>query len=126
MGGVMCTPPEHLCGGICVGNTVETGCTSSVDCSPCPQPTANGTATCTTNGACSLECDMGYTAVGNDCVCATECCSESDCASGEVCTEQGQCTSDCQFLSNPEGFFACQAICAILNQSCVSSSCSCQ
>lgn len=121
----MCNPPEHLCGGICVGNTVETGCTNSVDCSPCVGPTANGSVACSPGGDCTITCDQDYVLSGTECVCANQCCSEADCSSGEVCA-QGQCTSDCDPLSNFQGWLACEAICGLLNQSCVSSSCTCQ
>lgn len=122
----MCTPPEHLCGGICVGNTVQTGCTNSVDCSPCVGPTANGSVACSPGGDCTITCDMGYTLVGTECTCATECCSENDCSGNEICDQNGSCTSDCS-LANPPGFLACQAICALLNQTCpTSGSCTCQ
>ncbi|MEM9874924.1 MAG: hypothetical protein AAF928_08515, partial [Myxococcota bacterium] len=125
--GPTCTPPQHLCDGMCVGNTVASGCTNSVTCDPCPEPSSNGAATCTPNGDCSVACDAGYTAVGGQCQCATECCSEADCSGNEVCTAQGQCTSDCGLLSNPAGFLACNLFCQVINSSCASNgTCGCQ
>ncbi len=123
--GPMCNPPEHLCGGICVGNTVQTGCTNSVDCSPCVAPTANGSVSCSGSGDCTTTCDQGYTQVGTECTCATECCSENDCSGSEICDQNGQCTNNCS-ITNPPGFLACQAICALLSMSCPGNgSCTC-
>ena len=85
-GGPMCDSDEHLCGGICAGNTTQTGCFQSVTCAPCAAPPIHGTSTCSAAGLCDFTCGSGYTKSGNSCVCDSECCSDADCANGASCS----------------------------------------
>ena len=79
-----CGPDQHLCGGVCTGNTPGTGCLSSASCTPCPT-TANGAPTCSAQGTCDVTCNSGYNKVGMQCQCAAQCCSAADCPSGQTC-----------------------------------------
>lgn len=94
----MCPAMQHFCGGICAGNTPQTGCYGSTTCTACDGnavPTG-GILICNAQGACDFDCTTGYTKSGNQCVCQTQCCSDADCASGEVCmngTCQGSTTT---------------------------------
>jgi hypothetical protein len=84
-GGSPCDADEHLCGGICSGNTPQTGCFQSVTCAACAAPPIHGSVTCSSAGLCDFTCGAGYTKSGNSCVCANECCSDSDCGNGASC-----------------------------------------
>ena len=140
--GSPCGAQEHMCGGICTGNTPESGCFSNTTCDPCTAP-ANGTATCTTTGLCDFECTAPYQKNGaactcpsmccsnaectgglqcmsGTCACATECCSANDCASYQTCTG-GSCACDqagCLAYCIASGM-GVVGICNILNQQCV-------
>lgn len=116
--GPTCDPPQHLCGGICTGNTPATGCYQSLSCDPCPT-VVNGTATCDTNGQCAAMCNSPYVPSGTSCVCPNQCCSDADCGSGASC-QSGACVQDCD-----EG--ACIAVCLIQGKVgvCVSNQCTC-
>ena len=92
-GNPMCGPKEHLCGGICAPNSVQTGCYQSQDCLPCAT-VQNGTVKCSEDGLCDVDCTSGYVKSGNTCQCATQCCSDSDCGSGQQC-DNGQCITPC-------------------------------
>jgi hypothetical protein len=92
-GGPMCDPPEHLCGGICVGNTPQTGCYQSTTCTACPS-VINGTTTCTAGGLCDFTCTSPYVKNGPSCSCPTQCCSNADCSGGATC-DNGQCVEPC-------------------------------
>ena len=102
--GPQCDPPNHMCGGICVGNTPATGCYQSQSCAACPNP-VNGTASCSIDGACAAMCNAPYVAQGNSCVCPQQCCSNNDCGGGATCQngtcvqpmtcDQVQCTALC-------------------------------
>lgn len=81
----MCAPPQHLCNGMCAGNTIQTGCYASVSCVPCPQSPANGTEVCSAAGQCDFNCNAGYMKSGGGCVCATQCCADADCPAGSTC-----------------------------------------
>ncbi|AKT42591.1 uncharacterized protein CMC5_068180 [Chondromyces crocatus] len=99
-----CGPQEHQCGGICVGNTPQTGCAGSTTCSPCVAP-SNGVAVCTPDGLCDFQCNTPYQKNGGACQCTNQCCSNNDCQGGlscsnGVCVCQAQCCSDAQ-CSNP-------------------------
>ena len=87
--GPTCDPPQHLCGGICTGNTPATGCYQSVSCTPCPTVT-NGSATCDANGQCAAMCNSPYVANGNQCVCPSQCCTNADCSGNATC-QNGTC-----------------------------------
>jgi hypothetical protein len=87
--GPVCDPPNHLCGGICVGNTPQTGCYQSQSCTACPTPT-NGSATCAADGTCAAMCNAPYVAQGASCVCPQQCCSNNDCGGGATC-QNGTC-----------------------------------
>jgi hypothetical protein len=89
--GVTCFFPQHLCGGMCVDNTVATGCANSIACSPCPTPT-HGTAACNSGGACDVTCPAGYApnASKTDCDAIPPpptCCDDSDCAIFTICLD---------------------------------------
>ncbi len=84
-GGPECADDQHLCGGVCTGNTTQTGCFTSVTCAPCASPPINGTSTCSADGKCDFTCNSGYAKSGNSCVCAAECCSNADCPGGGTC-----------------------------------------
>ena len=104
--GPTCSPPEHMCGGICVGNTPATGCYQSVSCTPCPNVT-NGSAICSMDGNCDVMCNAPYVPQGLACVCPTQCCSNADCGSNAncvngTCEQQGSCDP-----------VACAAICLL-------------
>ncbi len=91
-GGGDCGAMEHKCGGVCTGNTPQTGCYTSASCAACPSP-ANGTSTCTPNGTCDITCNFGFIKSGNACVCdpnAQQCCTNNDCNAGETC-QNNQC-----------------------------------
>ena len=90
--GPTCDPPQHLCGGICTGNTPATGCYQSVDCTPCPTVT-NGTAACDNNGLCAAMCNSPYVANGAQCVCPSQCCTNADCGNNASC-QNGACVPD--------------------------------
>jgi len=88
--GPTCGATEHLCGGICTGNTPATGCYQSVDCTACPN-VPNGTATCDANGLCAATCNSPYVPSGNSCICPNQCCTNADCpTSGSTC-DNGTC-----------------------------------
>ena len=87
-----CNPPEHFCGGICVGNTAQTGCYGSSSCTPCTA-VQNGTTTCTAAGVCDFTCALPYQKNGNQCVCPTACCVAADCG-GDACVG-GVCQTPC-------------------------------
>jgi hypothetical protein len=101
-----CGGQQHLCGGFCVGNTPDTGCFGSASCVACPTPT-HGTSTCSANGVCDFTCSAGYQKSGNQCTCATQCCSDADCQNGDTCSN-GTCQSQ-----NPGGCdsLTCAATC---------------
>jgi hypothetical protein len=85
-GGPSCGPMQHLCGGVCAGNTPQTGCfASSPSCTPCANPPVNGYTTCSASGACDFECNAGWQKSGNACACASGCCSDADCTGGQTC-----------------------------------------
>jgi hypothetical protein len=120
-GGPSCQPDEHLCGGLCTGNTVESGCSQSTDCAPCPTD-PNGTTSCTTEGLCQLDCAMPYLRIGDTCDCATECCANSDCDVDEIC-EMGACKVDCSM--GTQTYTYCLALCGVQNMSCDPITCTC-
>lgn len=95
-GGSGCGAQEHMCGGICVGNTPQTGCFTSTSCSPCQAP-ANGTVLCTADGLCDTQCNPGYEEQGAACVCPSQCCSNADCGGGGMACNGGvcQCVAQC-------------------------------
>jgi hypothetical protein len=119
-GGMNCGPMEHLCNGVCNGNTPATGCFTSVSCSPCVAP-ANGTSSCTAAGVCDFSCNFGYNKSGNACVCAQQCCSNADCPAGETCAggvcsggggmcDANDCQAQCFLICFPQmkiGFGTC-------------------
>jgi hypothetical protein len=91
-----CVWPQHLCGGTCAGNTIDTGCSASTTCDPCPTPT-HGTAVCATQGTCDLKCDTGYQANATKTDCEAippppECCNDSECPFATICLD-GYCRS---------------------------------
>ena len=79
-----CPVGQHQCGGVCTGNTPQTGCSGSLDCLACSPP-ANGTSSCTAAGACDFSCGASYTKQGNSCVCSYACCTDADCGAGSTC-----------------------------------------
>lgn len=83
-GGPECGANQHSCGGICTGNTPQTGCFTSSTCVACTPP-QNGTAICSIDGECDFTCPAGYQQNGNACSCAQQCCSNADCPAGETC-----------------------------------------
>jgi hypothetical protein len=103
-----CVGGQHMCGGVCVGNTPQTGCTSSMTCVPCSAP-LYGTAVCSPAGDCDFTCQAGYTKQGMNCACAAQCCSDADCSNGQTCMggtcqsppppppmcDQAQCAAGC-------------------------------
>jgi hypothetical protein len=80
-----CGPGKHFCGGLCAGNTPETGCSQSASCEPCPVP-AHAAPACTETGSCDFTCLDDYHEVDGQCRCALECCSSLDCSGGLVCS----------------------------------------
>lgn len=91
--GMGCPAGQHLCGGVCAGNTPQTGCFGSSNCAPCMAAPVNSTSICTDNGTCDFTCGGGYVKNGNACVCGTAvCCADSDCGgNGSTCVG-GNCT----------------------------------
>lgn len=89
----MCGAGEHFCGGICVGNTPQTGCHQSTSCAACP-PVANGTTKCSPEGICDFDCASPYVKSGSVCSCPTQCCTNADCGGSATC-ENGQCIEPC-------------------------------
>lgn len=78
-----CVFGDHKCNGVCVGNTPETGCYTSVTCAPCLVP-SNGSAVCSTVGICDIQCNTGYLPNASKTSCdaippPTECCDTNDC-----------------------------------------------
>ena len=90
--GMMCPAGQHLCGGICAGNTIQTGCFGSNNCVPCPAAPVNGTSICSGNGTCDFTCSANHVKQGNACVCASACCSDADCGGGGSVCSGGTCT----------------------------------
>lgn len=90
--GMMCPAGQHLCGGICAGNTIQTGCFGSNNCVPCPAAPVNGTSICSGNGTCDFTCSANHVKQGNACVCASACCSDADCGGGGSVCSGGACT----------------------------------
>ena len=123
-----------MCNGTCVGNTPASGCLQSVSCTACPTP-ANGSATCTADGLCDVNCAVGYTKSGNQCVCATQCCTVQDCPAGETCSN-GTCSGGGGgaggggACDDQQCQFTCTAQCIIMMKigfgMCVNGMCSCQ
>lgn len=108
-----CPMGTHECGGICVGNTPATGCLQSMTCAACPTP-ANGSAACTADGLCDVNCAVGYMKQGNACVCATQCCSVADCPAGQTCSG-GVCSGGGGGSCDPDQCqFTCVATCIIM------------
>jgi hypothetical protein len=89
-GAAPCPQGQHFCGGVCAGNTPQTGCFLSDSCAPCVAP-ANGTSTCAADGNCDFTCGAGWMKSGAQCACATECCSDNDCSGDDTCVG-GTCT----------------------------------
>lgn len=89
-GGSQCPQGQHFCGGVCAGNTPQTGCYQSSSCAPCSPP-ANGTSTCAADGSCDFTCGAGWMKNGAQCVCASQCCSDNDCSGDDTCVN-GTCT----------------------------------
>jgi hypothetical protein len=83
-GGNECGANQHSCGGICTGNTPQTGCFTSSTCTACTAP-QNGSSICSIDGECDFTCAAGYQQNGNTCSCAQQCCSNADCPAGETC-----------------------------------------
>ena len=108
--GMGCPAGQHLCGGICAGNTIQTGCFGSSTCTPRPAAPVNGTTICSGNGTCDFTCSANHVKQNNACVCASACCSDADCGgggsvcSGGTCTvvapacDQGVCLQNCIFM----------------------------
>jgi hypothetical protein len=84
-GGPTCGASEHLCSGICTGNTPATGCFTSQTCAKCGD-VPNGAPICNAQGACDANCPAGYTKNGYACECQSACCVDKDCGSGNICT----------------------------------------
>ena len=117
---MVCPAGQHQCGGVCAGNTPETGCFGSNDCLSCTAP-VNGTSTCTANGTCDFSCGASYTKVGNTCMCSFSCCSDADCSAGSACLggscsvapptcDPDDCTASCLvqcFIQGKFGIGAC-------------------
>lgn len=76
---------QHVCDGMCVENTPQTGCATSVDCTPCTVPPHGTIATCDQGGHCDFGCQPGYEKQFKSCKCKTDCCENSDCPSGKTC-----------------------------------------
>jgi hypothetical protein len=114
-----CEQPNHLCGGICVGNTVETGCHQSPDCQACPAP-MHGTPSCTDDGYCDLSCAAPYEKMGISCVCPMECCTDADCSGSDEVCDNNTCIVPCDATE-------CFLICELLMQvgGCVNNMCTC-
>ncbi|MEJ7729142.1 MAG: hypothetical protein WKG00_08000 [Polyangiaceae bacterium] len=104
-GSAPCPQGQHFCGGVCAGNTTQTGCVLSDRCAPCAAP-VNGTSSCTAAGACDFTCGAGWMKSGAQCVCANECCSDSECSNGETCVS-GTCTAPPPTCDLAECIFEC-------------------
>lgn len=105
--GSPCGAQEHMCGGICTGNTPASGCFGSNTCDPCQAP-ANGTATCTTTGLCDFECAAPYQKSGAACTCAQMCCSNAECTGGTTCMNGTcQCATECCAASDCASYQTC-------------------
>ncbi|MEP7120621.1 MAG: hypothetical protein ABJE95_06920 [Byssovorax sp.] len=89
--GMGCPAGQHLCGGICAGNTIQTGCFGSSDCLPCGPAPVNGTTVCSGNGTCDFTCGANYVKQGNTCACAASCCSDADCGGNGATCSGGSC-----------------------------------
>jgi len=115
-----CGAQEHLCGGVCAGNTPATGCYTSASCAACTEP-PNGAATCSAQGTCDAICDPGYQKVGAACQCASQCCTDADCAAGQTCSG-GTCTS-----SQSCDMATCLAMCIMQGMigACINDQCIC-
>jgi len=122
--GSMCPPMQHVCGGICVGNTPDTGCFGSTNCTACPTP-LNGASKCDTAGQCDFYCNVGYTKSGSQCVCMTACCIDTDCSNGQTCSG-GTCSTPCD---QTQCQFTCTFQCATMNKigtgTCTANGCTC-
>jgi hypothetical protein len=87
-----CPAGQHFCGGLCAGNTPQTGCSASSSCSPCPDAPLHGALTCSAAGQCDFTCTGNYQKSGNSCSCATQCCTDADCGNGSTC-QGGTCSA---------------------------------
>ena len=123
--GPQCGVTEHLCGGVCAGNTPVTGCYGSASCVACPS-SAHGASTCSSQGACVITCDAGYQKSGNQCICNSQCCADSDCGAGATCQsgtcvdpppacDAAQCTIECTVKNGA----ACIGVCLGGNCTCL-------
>lgn len=59
-----CEAGQHACGATCVSDTSPLTC--GTRCEPCSAP-AHAEATCSTAGACGIQCASGYTACDSGC-----------------------------------------------------------
>lgn len=87
-----CPAGQHLCGGVCAGNTTQTGCFGSNNCLSCAPAPVNGTSVCSGNGTCDFTCGASYVKQGNTCACAASCCSDADCGGNGSTCSGGSCT----------------------------------
>lgn len=95
--GSSCTGPQHMCSGVCTGNTIESGCFTSSLCLACPPPPLHGTEVCSNQGQCDFICDQGYSKNGIVCQPNPGTCSDTDCLTS--CATQtlcGRCNSSNQ------------------------------
>ncbi|MEM9691244.1 MAG: hypothetical protein AAGA56_01745 [Myxococcota bacterium] len=120
-----CEAPDHLCGGICVGNTPDTGCTESADCLPCPTD-PNGMAVCSDDGYCEIQCTAPFVDSGGMCECPTECCGDADCTTG-TCQPDGTCGGGSGGSCAPGSadFITCTGLCLLLMDVCNPQTCLC-
>jgi hypothetical protein len=117
----MCGASEHLCSGICTGNTPATGCFTSQTCSACGA-VQNGSPYCTPQGFCDVSCNAGYQPTGYSCVCSSMCCKDTDCAAGQTCMS-GTCSGG-GGTCDP---FTCTASCILQMKigTCIGNTCVC-
>ena len=118
-GGPVCNAPDHLCSGVCTGNTPASGCFTSQVCSACA-PVQNGSPMCTPQGFCDVSCNAGYQKNGYACICSSMCCSDANCPAGQTCSggvckappcDPAACTASCIFQGKIGTCIAGMCIC---------------
>lgn len=105
-----CPGGAHECNGQCASNTSVDSCGSS--CAPCPEPAANGSATCD-GTQCSITCTNGLTNCGTAC---------TTCPSVGVATT-GCAGNTCVATACAAGYRVCNGACAACPEGAATTSC---